>query len=74
MLCLIESIIKSWVIITKNVFHKNVCFLQGFDFGKLNDGVTIAQKMCGSTLVALTILIYDDSNLRVWSLHQPWRQ
>lgn len=49
-------------------------FLQGFDFGKLNDGVTIAQNMCGSTLVALTILIYDDSNLRVWSLHQPWRQ
>lgn len=49
----------------KNGFNKNVCFLQGFDFGKLKDGVTIAQNMCGSTLVALTILIYDDSNLCV---------
>ena len=46
-------------------FIKMCVFLQGFDFGKLNDGVTIAQNMCGSTLVALTILIYDDSNLRV---------
>lgn len=44
------------------VFIKMWFFYEAFDFGRLNDGVTIAQNTCGSHLVALAILIYDDSN------------
>lgn len=45
------------------VFSIKMYLHEAFDFGRLNDAVATAQNTRESHLVALSLLVYDDSNL-----------